>query len=81
MPASVIGQVHNISCQMDNDTNSSQLRAAACILRYGKPYCANIVLGTRRLDEGDDTITIDLLNRYLDWHERKYLSRRGDGEI
>jgi hypothetical protein len=50
----------------------------------GQPTCGRLVLrdmecrtalmmysGTRRLDEGADTITIGLLNRYLHWHEMK----------
>ena len=50
----------------------------------GQPACGRLVLrdmdsrtallmysGTRRLDEGVDTITIGLLNRYLHWHEMK----------
>lgn len=48
----------------------------------GQPTCGRLVLrdvesrialmlysATRRLDEGADTITIGLLNRYLHWHE------------
>jgi hypothetical protein len=50
----------------------------------GRPTCGRLVLrdeesrtavmlysGTRRYEEGSDTITVGLLNRYLHWHEMK----------
>ena len=56
----------------------------------GQPSCGRLVLrdeesrtalmlysGTRRLDEGADTITVGLLNRYLHWHEMKTYQTAG----
>jgi len=56
----------------------------------GQPTCGRLVLrdeesrsammlysGTRRLDEGADTITVGLLNRYLYWHEMKTYQAAG----
>jgi hypothetical protein len=59
----------------------------------GQPTCGRLVLrdeesgaalmlysGTRRFDEGVDTITIGLLNRYLHWHEMKTYQEMGIGK-
>ncbi|HJU10262.1 MAG TPA: GNAT family N-acetyltransferase, partial [Candidatus Binataceae bacterium] len=56
----------------------------------GQPTCGRLVLrdeesgialmlysGTRRFDEGADTITVGLLNRYLHWHEMKTYQAAG----
>jgi hypothetical protein len=56
----------------------------------GRPACGRLVLrdedsckalmlysGTCRFDEGTDTITVGLLNRYLHWHEMKTYQAAG----
>jgi len=56
----------------------------------GQPTCGRLVLrdeesrtalmlysGTRRLEQGADTITVGLLNRYLHWHEMKTYQAAG----
>jgi hypothetical protein len=56
----------------------------------GQPTCGRLVLRdedgrtalmlnscTRRFDEGSDTITVGLLNRYLHWHEMKTYQAAG----
>ena len=56
----------------------------------GRPTCGRLVLrdeesrtalmlysGTRRFEEGADTITVGLLNRYLHWHEMKTYQAAG----
>ena len=56
----------------------------------GQPTCGRLVLrdeesrtalmlysGTRRLEQGADTITVGLLNRYLHWHEMKAYQAAG----